>query len=183
MIRRTLRNGLVAAIAAVAIFPAAAVASAGPAPHAPGWSTTPPQTSTPSWYPTAPQSAVPGRPGAQHSKPKTHVRHHAKAHTRHHSASHLRHHARHHVTTHARHRVMTHTWGRVATHHLRLNVRSGPGTGYRVIGSQPIGRVVAISCKRQGSSVLGNQRWFKLAHHKGYVSARYVRNRSAVRWC
>jgi uncharacterized protein YgiM (DUF1202 family) len=175
MIRRTLRNGLVAAIAAVAIFPAAAVASAGPAPHAPGWGTTPSQTSTPSWYPTAPQSAVPGRPGARHTKPKTHVRHHAKTHTRHHAASHLRH--------HARHRVMTHTWGRVATHHLRLNVRSGPGTGYRVIGSQPIGRVVAISCKKRGSTVLGNQRWFKLAHRKGYVSARYVRNRSAVRWC
>ncbi|WP_369248936.1 SH3 domain-containing protein [Streptomyces sp. R41] len=173
MIRRTLRNGLVAAIAAVAVFPVTAVASAAPAAQAPDW-VTPTQISTPSWYPTAPQSSIPGLPGArhaQHKAPKRHARRHVTTHVRHH------------VTRHARRHVTTHTWGRVATHHFRLNVRSGPGTGYRVIGSRPIGHVVTITCKKRGSNVLGNRRWYKLAHHKGYVSARYVHNRSAVRWC
>jgi hypothetical protein len=170
MIRRTLRNGLVAAIAAVAVFPAAAVAStgpaqpAGPAQHAPVWSTTPPAFSTPG-------------PVRHHSKP--HTRHHVTTHVRHHATTH----ARRHVLIPARHHVAAHTWGRVATHGLRLNVRSGPGTGYRVVGSRRVGRVVAITCKKQGSGVLGNRRWYRLAHHKGYVSARYVHNRSAVRWC
>jgi uncharacterized protein YgiM (DUF1202 family) len=181
MIRRTLRNGLVAAIAAVAVFPVTAVASAAPAPQAPGW-VTPTQISTPSWYPTAPQSSIPGLPGARHAQrkaPKRHARRHVTAHVRHHVTTHYRRYP----MTHARRHVTAHTWGRVATHYLRLNVRSGPGTGYRVIGSRPLGHVVAITCKKQGSYVLGNRRWYKLAHHKGYVSARYVHNRSAVRWC
>jgi hypothetical protein len=165
MIRRTLRNGLVAAIAAVAVFPVTAVASAAPAAQAPGW-ITPTQISTPSWYPSAPQSSIPGLPGTRHAQRKAPKRH-----------------ARRHVTTHVRHHVTAHTWGRVATHHLRLNVRSGPGTGYRVIGSRTLGHVVTITCKKRGSNVLGNRRWYKLAHHKGYVSAHYVRNRNAVRWC
>ncbi|GGN82375.1 hypothetical protein GCM10011579_069880 [Streptomyces albiflavescens] len=173
MIRRTVRNGLVAAIAAVAIFPVTAVASAAPAAQTPGW-VTPTQISTPSWYPMAPQSSLPGLPGARHAQRKA---------PKHRARRHVRTHVRHYVTTHARRHVAAHTWGRVATHHLRLNVRSGPGTGYRVIGSRRIGHVVAITCKMRGSNVLGNRRWYKLAHHKGYVSARYVNNHSAVRWC
>ncbi|MEU8982780.1 SH3 domain-containing protein [Streptomyces sp. NPDC048309] len=198
MIRRTLRNGLVAVVAAVAFFPVTAVASAAPAEvtavapaalaaHVPSWAT---PVSTPSWYPTIPQSALPGHPGARHILPKTpkhHARRHVATHVRHHVAApawrHTRTHARRHVVRHTRHHLASHTWGRVTTHHLRLNVRSGPGTGYRVIGSRPIGHVMGITCKKRGSSVQGNRHWYKLAHHKGYVSARYVHNRSAVRWC
>ncbi|WP_043684554.1 SH3 domain-containing protein [Streptomyces xylophagus] len=122
MIRRTLRNGLVAALAAVAVFPVTAVAAtAAPAAHPP-------------------------------------------------------HHTRHHLAAP--------TWGRVTTHHYtRLNVRSGPGTGYRIVGTRPVGRTLPIVCKTRGSSVFGNHRWYKLPHHEGYVSAHYVRNHSAVRWC
>jgi len=156
MIRRAVRNGLVAAFAAVAVFPVTAVASTGPAVHTPG---TLPQIWAPSWYAAAPQA------------PKAHTRHHITPHTRHH------------VTHHARHHVPASVRGRVTTHHLRLHVRSGPGTGYRIVGSRPPGRVVALTCKKRGSNVLGNNRWYKLAHAKGYVSARYVHNRSAVRWC
>ncbi|MFD4558303.1 SH3 domain-containing protein [Streptomyces sp. NPDC058469] len=128
MIRRILRNGLVAAIAAVAVFPVTAVAA----------------TTTP--------------------------------------APHARHHV---VTTPAvHHHVARHTWGRVTTHHSpRLNVRSGPGTGYRVVGTRPTGRMLPIVCKTYGSNVFGNHRWYKLPHHEGYVSTHYVHNRSAVRWC
>ncbi|WP_427920214.1 SH3 domain-containing protein [Streptomyces sp. cg40] len=125
MIRRTLRNGLVAAFAAVALFPAAAVAAP-----------------------------------AGHSAP---------------------HPTRHHV---AHHHVAARTWGSVTTrHYTRLNVRSGPGTGYRIVGTRPVGRALPIVCKTRGSNVFGNHRWYKLPHHEGYVSAHYVRNHSAVRWC
>ncbi|MFJ4630949.1 MULTISPECIES: SH3 domain-containing protein [unclassified Streptomyces] len=120
MFGRLLRNGLVAAVAAVAVFPVTAVAAtAAPASH--------------------------------------HVTHH---------------HAARHVV------------GQVTTrHYKRLNVRSGPGTGYRVVGSRPVGRTLPIVCKTYGSDVFGNHRWYKLPHHEGYVSAHYVHNRSAVRWC
>ncbi|MEV5530770.1 SH3 domain-containing protein [Streptomyces prunicolor] len=119
MIRRTLRNGLVAAIAAVAVFPVTAVAA----------------------------------PAAHPTKP-----------------------LRHHVTAHA--------WGRVTTHHYtRLNARSGPGTGYRIVGTRPVGRALPIACETRGSGVFGNHLWYKLPHHEGYVSAHYVRDHSAVRWC
>ncbi|MFI5878177.1 SH3 domain-containing protein [Streptomyces sp. NPDC051554] len=123
MIRRTLRNGLVAAIAAVAVFPVTAVAAtAAPVPHA-----------------------------------RHHVIHH-------------------HVTGHA--------LGQVTTRHFkRLNVRSGPGTGYRVVGTRAVGRTLPIVCKTYGANVFGNHRWYKLPHHEGYVSAHYVHNRSTVRWC
>jgi len=120
MIGRTLRNGLVAAVAAVAVFPVTAVAATGaPAPH-----------------------------------PVAH------------------------------HHVARHVVGQVTTRHFkRLNVRSGPGTGYRVVGSRRVGRTLPIVCKTYGSNVYGNHRWYKLPHHEGYVSAHYVRDHSAVRWC
>lgn len=146
MMSRALRSGLVAAIAAVAVFPVTAVASAAPATHVPGRGTPPSVVASSNRHPSVPQSSIPGLPGP-----------------------------RHHLTRHV--------LGRVTTHHMRLHVRSGPGTGYRVIGSRPAGRVLAITCKRQGSSVLGNRLWYRLAHGKGYVSAHYVRNLRAVRWC
>jgi len=135
MIRRTLRNGLVAALAAVAVFPVTAVAATAPA--------APSSVSVPGLY---------ARPAA----PKHHVRRH----------------------------VTTRSWGRVTTHHYtRLNVRSGPGTGYRIVGTRPVGRTLPIACETRGTGVFGNHRWYKLSHHEGYVSAHYVRDHSAVRWC
>ncbi|WP_406442598.1 SH3 domain-containing protein [Streptomyces sp. NBC_01613] len=192
MIRRTLRGGLVAAIAVVAVFPVAAVASAGPAAQAHAWNSTPPQVSAPGWQPAGAPAALPGVPTAQKRHGHHHACHHAKTHARRH---HLKKHARRHTVTRSgyyrrlpylhgiRHIVTTHTWGNVTTRHLRLNVRSGPGTGYRVVGSRPTGGSVALTCKVLGSGVRGNQRWYRLPHHKGYVSARYVHNRSTVRWC
>ncbi|MES4891152.1 hypothetical protein [Streptomyces sp. NPDC096012] len=73
--------------------------------------------------------------------------------------------------------------GRVVTRHARLNVRSGPGTGYRVIGHRHTRRLVALTCKTRGSSVYGNRTWYRLPHHHGYVSARYVRLNRALPWC
>ncbi|GAA3830090.1 hypothetical protein GCM10022403_074140 [Streptomyces coacervatus] len=186
MIRRTLRSGLVAAFAVVAVFPVAAVASAGPAAQAHALNSTPPQISVVTgWQPVATPSTLPIRPKTPKA-PKApnchHGRHHVKAHAaRHHrQIRHIRHNRHNHGI---RHIVATHTWGYVTTRHLPLNVRSGPGTGYRVIGARPVGGSVALTCKVRGSGVRGNHRWYKLAHHKGYVSARYVRNLSTVRWC
>ncbi|MFD8388931.1 SH3 domain-containing protein [Streptomyces sp. NPDC059680] len=73
--------------------------------------------------------------------------------------------------------------GRVTTRHAPLNVRSGPGTGYRVIGHRQTGRVLALTCKTHGSSVHGNRTWYRLSHHAGYVSAHYVRPAHALPWC
>jgi uncharacterized protein YgiM (DUF1202 family) len=73
--------------------------------------------------------------------------------------------------------------GRVTTRHARLNVRSGPGTGYRVIGHRHTGRHVALLCKTRGSSVHGNHTWYRLSHHRGYVSARYIRANRVLPWC
>ncbi|MEU2714443.1 SH3 domain-containing protein [Streptomyces sp. NPDC007205] len=73
--------------------------------------------------------------------------------------------------------------GRVTTRHARLNVRSGPGTGYRVIGHRHTGRRLALACRTRGSSVHGNRTWYRLSHHRGYVSARYVRADRALPWC
>ncbi|WP_316775925.1 SH3 domain-containing protein [Streptomyces sasae] len=75
------------------------------------------------------------------------------------------------------------TVGRVATHHVRLNVRSGPGTRYRVIGHRHNNRLIPLTCKTYGGSVRGNHAWYRLPHHKGYVSSRYVRVGRAVPWC
>ncbi|NEB80681.1 SH3 domain-containing protein [Streptomyces sp. SID14478] len=116
MNRHMVRNAVVAAVAAVAMFPAAAMASA-------------PATSHP---------------------------------TGHHHSVH----------------------GRVVTpHHIALKVRSGPGTGYRVLGTVRSGSVQALACKKHGSSVRGNSRWYKLSHRKGYVSAGYVTPFRSVPWC
>ncbi|MEU6255518.1 SH3 domain-containing protein [Streptomyces sp. NPDC047043] len=183
MIRRTLRGGLVAAFAVVAVFPVAAVASAGPAAPAHAWNSTPPQISVPGWQPVATPSVLPARPKA----PKHHAHHtachHLTKHTRRHSVARTGYQRRIGHLHGVRHLVTTHTWGDVTTRHLRLNVRSGPGTGYRVVGSRPAGARVAVTCKVRGSVVRGNHRWYRLPHHKGYVSARYVRNLSTVRWC
>ena len=167
MIRRTLQSGLLAAVALFALVPTAAVAVEGDhATPAPVVATVPHRPHTP--------LPVPAR--------RTPVRHHThRSLGRHH---HIRHARRvHHVTRAAYHRRTTRVVGRVATRYIPLNVRSGPGFGYRVIGHRHVhGRLVLV-CKKHGSYVFGNQRWYRLAGGKGYVSAHYVRTRGAVPWC
>ncbi|PKW05805.1 hypothetical protein SAMN05428944_7161 [Streptomyces sp. 1222.5] len=81
------------------------------------------------------------------------------------------------------HRVASPATGRVVTHGTRLNVRSGPGTGYRVIGHRHAYRTVRLACRTHGSWVRGNRVWYRLPHHRGYVSARYVRPYRTLPWC
>ncbi|MEV6053738.1 hypothetical protein [Streptomyces sp. NPDC052107] len=73
--------------------------------------------------------------------------------------------------------------GRVATRHAQLNVRSGPGTGYRIVGHRSTGRHLMLVCKTRGSAVYGNRTWYRLRHHAGYVSAHYVRTDRTLPWC
>ncbi|MFJ9821298.1 hypothetical protein ACIRU3_39785 [Streptomyces sp. NPDC101151] len=172
MIRRTLKSGLLATVAVFAFLPTAAgaaPASAATASH--------PAPVTAAQYP------------AHHAK---HRHHHAKRVT--HRAHHRRHHIRrvHHFlvpgTARAAGQSMSYrgslpVLGRVSTHGARLNVRSGPGTYYRVIGHRHAHRLLTLSCKRYGSWVYGNHTWYRLPHHRGYVSAHYVRTGRAVPWC
>ncbi|MGW7573418.1 SH3 domain-containing protein [Streptomyces sp. NPDC054765] len=78
----------------------------------------------------------------------------------------------------------THAYGRAVTPNgITLNVRSGPGTGYRVVDTVRAGGVRALVCKTRGSTVRGNSRWYKLSHRRGYVSAHYVHAFRTVPWC
>ncbi|MGW2945635.1 SH3 domain-containing protein [Streptomyces sp. NPDC001226] len=168
MIRRTLQGGLVAAVAMFALVPTAAVAAEGD--HA---------------GPASVVATVPHRPHTLLPVPARHtpVRHRAHRFTRHHH-HYVRHTRRvHHVTGAAYHHRARRVVGRVATQHRSLNVRSGPGLGYRVISHRRAQGRVWLVCKKHGSYVFGNRRWYRLAGNRGYVSAHYVRPRSAVRWC
>jgi len=166
MIRRTLQSGLLAAVALFALVPTAAVAVEGD--HAA----------------SAPVVATaPHRPPTLLPAPARHtpVRHRAHRSTRcHHHVRHI--HRAHHVAGAAYHHH-TRVVGRVATRHISLNVRSGPGLGYRVIGHRHVNGRLLVVCKKHGSYVFGNRRWYRLAGGKGYVSAHYVRTRGAVPWC
>jgi uncharacterized protein YgiM (DUF1202 family) len=165
MIRRILQSGLVAAVAAVAVFPAVAVADSGSAP-VPGGYVASPQVVVVGGHVAPPQVSVPGRHGSLSGRPAAHAkRHHARVTKRHHA------------------RVAARLRGRVTTRHLSLNLRSGPGTGYRVIGSLRHDSRVNISCKKPGTRVRGNGRWYKVTHGKGYASARYVLSHGSVPWC
>ncbi|MFJ2735266.1 SH3 domain-containing protein [Streptomyces sp. NPDC087317] len=88
-----------------------------------------------------------------------------------------------HVNRWATHHRSIHSLGRVVTHHRALNVRSGPGTRYRVVGARHAHRLVALKCRTHGSRVGGTRQWYRLAHARGYVSARYVRVRNTLPWC
>ncbi|KOV61343.1 SH3 domain-containing protein [Streptomyces sp. MMG1121] len=83
----------------------------------------------------------------------------------------------------ASYRLASHVTGRVTTRHARLNIRSGPGTGYRVVGHRHTNRLLHLTCKTRGSWVAGNRTWYRLTHHRGYVSAHYVRTHRALPWC
>ncbi|MGW9029570.1 hypothetical protein ACWGQ5_36730 [Streptomyces sp. NPDC055722] len=177
MIRRTLQGGLVAAVALFALVPTAAVAVEGDqAIPAPVVATVPHRPHT--LLPVAPARHAPVRHRAHHSK---RCHHHLKR-ARH--LRHVRHASRiHHITGTAYHRRAVRVVGRVTTRHVRLNIRSGPGLGYRVVGHRHAQGRLLLVCKKHGSYVYGNGRWYRLAGGRGYVSAHYVRARSAVPWC
>ncbi|POX52066.1 hypothetical protein C3488_09465 [Streptomyces sp. Ru72] len=164
MIRRTLQSGLVAAVAMFALVPTAAVAADG------GRPTSAPVVRT-----------VPHRPHILLPAPARHVpaRHRAHRSTR---CSHPTRHTRH-VTRVVHHRRPVRLVGHVATRHVRLNVRSGPGFRYRVVGHAHVNGRLVLVCKKNGSYVFGNRRWYKLSGNQGYVSAHYVRTRGALPWC
>ncbi len=155
MLRRTMQSGLLATVAVFALLPTAAVAADTGA------------TASRPAHSAAPHGAYSLLPARGSSVP-TATRHTPK----------YRHHTKRHVT-HRR----THAVGRVVTRRARLNVRSGPGTGYSVVGHRSRNGLVRLACLREGSSVFGARHWYRLAHHKGYVSARYVHTRGFVPWC
>ncbi|MER6359003.1 SH3 domain-containing protein [Streptomyces sp. NPDC001634] len=167
MIRRTLQSGLLAAVALFALVPTAAVAVAGDqAASAPVVAT------------------VAHRPHTLLPVPARHmpVRHCARRATRCHH--HARHAGRaHYMSRTSYHRRSTRVVGRVTTRYISLNVRSGPGFGYRVIGHRQVHGRLLVVCKKHGSYVFGNRRWYRLAGGQGYVSAHYVRTRGVVPWC
>ncbi|MGW5243449.1 hypothetical protein ACWEQN_06180 [Streptomyces sp. NPDC004129] len=210
MIRRTLQGGLLAAVAMLALVPTAAVAVEGDrAALAPVAATV---QYRPHTLPAATRH-VPVRQRAHRSalcrryvRHIRHVRHvgytchlrHIPC-TTHHRIGYGAHTAyRHRVGyltgTAYRHRTgyvtgmayRHHTYravGRVATRYVPLNIRSGPGTGYRVVGHRHVNGRLLLVCKRHGSYVHGNRHWYRLAGSRGYVSAHYVRTRSTVPWC
>ncbi|MEJ8651925.1 hypothetical protein WKI65_28520 [Streptomyces sp. MS1.AVA.3] len=53
----------------------------------------------------------------------------------------------------------------------------------RMMRSGVVAAFAALVCKTNGSTVQGNARWYKLSHHRGYVSAHYVHAFRAVPWC
>ncbi|MFF7975946.1 hypothetical protein [Streptomyces sp. NPDC007905] len=176
MIRRTLKGSLLATVAVLAFLPAAA--GAAPASAA-----------------TTPRPA----PSATAQHQTKHRTHHTRYRTHHvgrgtHRVHHRRLHIRrvHRFTAEGVARAVAQgmsyrrtfpTLGRVATRHARLNVRSGPGTTYRVIGHRHTRQLLAITCETYGTGVLGNHIWYRLPHHRGYVAARYVVTHRAVPWC
>ncbi|EGX59031.1 hypothetical protein SZN_14823 [Streptomyces zinciresistens K42] len=68
------------------------------------------------------------------------------------------------------------------TSRAALNVRSGPGTAYKVIAHKRAGTSLDVSRAVNGSSVRGNKQWYKLSDSAGYVSARYVAATKPVPW-
>ncbi|MFL4492540.1 SH3 domain-containing protein [Streptomyces sp. VTCC 41912] len=66
-----------------------------------------------------------------------------------------------------------------------LELRDGPGTAYRAVGSLPYGTVVTLRCKVNGENVHGNPRWYEVGEGRiTWLSARYVETLgTAPRWC
>ncbi|MGV9563627.1 hypothetical protein [Streptomyces sp. NPDC003480] len=211
MIRRTLQGGLLAAVAMLALVPTAAVAVEGDrAAPAPAVATVPYRPHTlPAPARHVPLRHRAHR-SALCQRYVRHIRHvrrvgyachlrHIPRTTRHHRAGYgagtaYRHHNAYGTRTACRHRLgyvtgtayRHHTYrvvGRVATRYVPLNIRSGPGTGYRVVGHRQVHGRLLLVCEKHGSYVHGNRRWYRLAGGRGYVSAHYVRTRSAVPWC
>jgi uncharacterized protein YgiM (DUF1202 family) len=68
---------------------------------------------------------------------------------------------------------------------IGLNVRTGPSTHHRIIGTLRAGQVVSITCKVNGQWIAGNPRWYKLSNHRSaWSAARYIANIGpAPRFC
>ncbi|MFE0509881.1 SH3 domain-containing protein [Streptomyces sp. NPDC058964] len=190
MIRRTVKSGLLATVAVLAFLPTAAgAAETGhavpqPAPAASTQYTLPSLLPAPARHKPARHRVTPHKShrGVHRAHRATH-RVHRLRHLHRVSATHCAHRVARRVVPPAGYRHGIPAVGRVATHHVALNVRSGPGTGYRVVGHRHPNRLVALTCRTGGSRVYGNRTWYRLSHHRGYVSARYIRVRTAVPWC
>lgn len=64
-----------------------------------------------------------------------------------------------------------------------VNIRKFPTTKSKILGAIPHGKIIKIKCKVRGENVDGNNRWYKLAHRPGWVSARWVKNLTHIPWC
>ncbi|MEU6071723.1 hypothetical protein ABZ864_46675 [Streptomyces sp. NPDC047082] len=182
MIRRTVKSGLLATIAVLALLPTAAGAAEAdhtvplPAPNVSAQYTIPAPLPTPAPHRQAKHRTT------HHKSRRAHRTTHRVHRVRRTSTTHCAHRVRHAVRSAGHHHGLP-VVGRVTTHRLALNVRSGPGTGYRVVGHRHPNRLVALACRTGGSRVRGNSTWYRLSHHRGYVSARYVRVGTAAPWC
>lgn len=75
------------------------------------------------------------------------------------------------------------TDGKVVAH-SGLTVRSLPTTVGYPLAVIPDGKVIPLGCKIHGTSIDGNDRWYRLpGADSEWVSARYVRNLGAPQWC
>ncbi|HEX6967774.1 MAG TPA: peptidoglycan DD-metalloendopeptidase family protein [Micromonosporaceae bacterium] len=68
--------------------------------------------------------------------------------------------------------------GTVNTSGANLNVRSGPGTGYSIVGSVADGQQVTITCQTTGSTVTGtygtSNIWNRITSPSGYIADAYT---------
>lgn len=55
-----------------------------------------------------------------------------------------------------------------------LMVRSGPGTGYDLVGGLGSSEYVEISCQKEGETIHGNQYWDWIPAYGGYASDHYL---------
>ncbi|MBW5483014.1 SH3 domain-containing protein [Streptomyces bambusae] len=75
-----------------------------------------------------------------------------------------------------------HTFGKVVSSGP-LNVRDEPTTRSGLVEKVYPHEKVAIKCKTRGETVSGNNIWYRLPEHDGWVAARWVKNLSPVKWC
>ncbi|MEV6578776.1 SH3 domain-containing protein [Streptomyces sp. NPDC051582] len=71
----------------------------------------------------------------------------------------------------------------VVVSRVTLHVRARATTSAKVLGSLEPFEKVQLSCQAKGSSVEGNNIWYRLHGEPGWVSARFVHNYTPVRWC
>ncbi|MFJ3908564.1 SH3 domain-containing protein [Streptomyces vinaceus] len=71
----------------------------------------------------------------------------------------------------------------VVVSRVTLHVRARATTSAQVLGSLEPSEKVKLSCQAKGSSVEGNNIWYRLHGEPGWVSARFVHNYTPVRWC
>ncbi|MCC0093722.1 SH3 domain-containing protein [Streptomyces flavotricini] len=76
----------------------------------------------------------------------------------------------------------THVQG-VVVSRVALHVRARATTSAAVLGSLDPFEKVQLSCQAKGSTVEGNNIWYRLHGEPGWVSARFVHNYTPVRWC